>query len=118
MAASSYPKLCGSGPVEWVGSCGEGVCEHGADLRDMYLIFYLDNTGDPRVHCGVREWERSCVPSLAVDCYGGSMRVCLRCPHAIVVGGVRPWAATARPEALLHVSDRCRFALWVQDGGP
>lgn len=133
MATSVYPEIFGSDPVEWVAYCGDGECAPGADLREMYLIFYLDNTGDPRVQlegpCGVCGSKRMSVAAVAVDCLGGSMRVCFRCldqsgllceycMNALVIGEVLTWEETAKPDALLDVCERCRSALEVEDGGP
>ena len=133
MSHSVYPERFGSVPVEWVAYYGEEDCTPGADLRRMYLIFYLDNTGDPRVQlegpCGLCESERGRVAALAIDAHGGSVRVCFgcldgsgllcqHCQNALVIGEVLTWRETAKPEALLTVCQRCRAALEVEDGGP
>ena len=136
MSHSVYPERFGSVPVEWVAYYGQGVCDAGVDLRSMHKILYLDSTGDPRVSvsgpCGACGSERFLVVALAVDAYGGSMPVCLRCldqsgvlcehcHNALVVGEaqtwVEVWGETPKPEALLAVCERCMAALEREDGG-
>lgn len=135
MSTPVYPELFGSSPWEWVAYYGEGVCGPDADPKEMYIIFYLDSADDYRLSlsgsCGVCASDRIHLAALAIDAYGGSMRVCLRCleqsgvmcdrcQDALVVGEaetwVEVWAETPKQDALLDVCEPCRNALAAQEG--
>lgn len=135
MAISAYPELFGDLPVQWVAYYGEGNREPGADLREMYLD--LDSTGDPRVSlsgpCGLCGSERIRLAAIAMDAYGGCMRVCFRCLEesgllcqhcgdALVVGEAQTWVEvqgeTPKPEAVLAVCEPCLGTLEAHDDGP